>query len=547
MATPKEQNDPIAVLRRKVAETAVSMHGGESTGTEPKLERPSEVKFGDYSTNAAMVFASAVESNPREIAKKVVDGLEESLAGELERTEIAGPGFVNLYLSDDWFKQSLKIVLESGEEFGSGVVRAPEKMNIEFVSANPTGPLHIGHGRHAAFGDSLVRILEFAGHDVTREFYINDYGSQIERFGASIAARKKGDEAPEDGYKGEYVGELASEISDTEADDVDELARKGIEIMLDRIRGTLSRFRVNFDNWFKESSLHQRGDVERRVQELSKSGIAYEKEGALWLRTTKFGDDKDRVLVRSSGDSTYFAADIAYHEEKRSGDFDRLINIWGADHHGYMQRVKAAYEAMGGDPERLELLIMQLVQIVEKGERAQMSKRKGEFVALDELIEDIGVDASRFFLLQRSHDTAIDLDLDLARKQSQDNPVYYVQYAHARICSIVRKAESESNDRSSDGTDDKEVALHPSEKELVKKVLDFSEVVGVAADNREPHNLTAYATELAADFHVFYRDCRVVGAESAEAEIFRLNLCAATRQVIAKSLDLLGVDAPDEM
>ncbi len=540
-------NDPITVLRRTVAETASSIHGGESPGAEPKLERPSEIKFGDYSTNAAMVFASVVERNPREIAQEVVDKLEDSLAVELEKTEIAGPGFVNLYLSDDWFKQSLKIVLESGEDFGSRSVPTPEKMNIEFVSANPTGPLHIGHGRHAAFGDSLARILEFAGHDVTREFYINDYGSQIERFGASIAARKGGDEPPEDGYRGEYVDELANEISKVEADDTDELARKGIEIMLDRIRGTLSRFRVSFDNWFKESSLHEKGEVERRVQELAESGIAYEKEGAQWLKTTEFGDDKDRVLVRSSGDSTYFAADIAYHEEKRSGGFDRLINIWGADHHGYMQRVKAAYEAMGGDPDRLELLIMQLVQIVEKGERTQMSKRKGEFVALDELIEDIGVDAARFFLLQRSHDTAIDLDLDLARKQSQDNPVYYVQYAHARICSILRKAEAESKDRSNDTTDDENAALHPSEKELIKKVLDFPEVVGVAAENREPHNLTAYATELAADFHVFYRDCRVVGAESAEAEIFRLNLCSATRRVIAKSLDLLGVDAPDEM
>ena len=547
MTASKEQIDPIAALRKTVAETAASIQGGESTGAEPKLDRPSEVKFGDYSSNAAMVFASAVGQNPREIAQEVVDKLEGSLSEELERTEIAGPGFVNLYLSDRWFKRSLQLVLESGDDFGSCVVSTPETMNVEFVSANPTGPLHIGHGRHAAFGDSLVRILEFAGHNVTREFYINDYGSQIERFGASISARKKGDEPPEDGYKGEYVHELAGEISDVDADDTDALARKGIEIMLDRIRGTLSRFRVSFDNWFKESSLHERGDVERRIQELSKSGIAYEKEGAQWLKTTEFGDDKDRVLVRSSGDSTYFAADIAYHEQKRSGDFDRLINIWGADHHGYMQRVKAAFEAMGGDPERLELLIMQLVQIVEKGERTQMSKRKGEFVALDELIEDIGVDASRFFLLQRSHDTAIDLDLDLARKQSQDNPVYYVQYAHARICSILRKSEAESKDNSNDGTDDKEVELHPSEKELVKKILDFPEVVEVAAENREPHNLTTYATELAAVFHIFYRDCRVVGAESAEAETFRLDLCAATKQVIAKSLDLLGVDAPDEM
>ncbi len=545
--TSRSSSNPVAELRKTVVEAAESACQGSAGSVEPKFERPPQAEFGDYSTNAAMLFASGLDRNPREIAQKIRDRLADSLAGQLEKTEIAGPGFVNLFLGDEWFKQSLEAVTQSGKEFGSGVAEAPEQMNIEFVSANPTGPLHIGHGRHAAFGDSLARILEFAGHRVTREFYINDYGGQIEKFGASIAARKKGQEIPEGGYAGDYINELAEKISEVDEESVEQLAKRGMEIMLESIRKTLSRFRVGFDVWFAESKLHEKGSVEKRIQQLKKKGLAYEKEGAVWLETTQFGDDKDRVLVRSSGDSTYFAADIAYFEVKRSREKGRLVYIWGADHHGYVRRMKAAYQAIGGDAEQLEILIMQLVQILEKGERAQMSKRKGEFVTLDELIDDIGVDAARFFLMQRSHDTAIDLDLDLAREQSQDNPVYYIQYAHARICSILQKAKEEGGRQSGGDADGCDFALHASERELVKKILEFPELVKAAAESREPHMLTTYSTELAADFHVFYRDCRVVGAEPASAEAFRLDLCRATRQLIAQTLELLGVSAPEQM
>ena len=545
--TSRPSSDPIAVLQKTVMEAAESVCQDSAKSAEPKLERSPQAEFGDYSTNAAMLFASGLDSNPREIAQEIRDRLVESLAGELEKAEIAGPGFVNLFLGDEWFKHALETVMGAGKQLGSGVAETPENLNIEFISANPTGPLHIGHGRHAAFGDSLARILEFAGHRVTREFYINDYGGQIERFGASIAARKKGQEVPEDGYAGDYINEIAEKISEVDEDSVGQLANRGMEIMLERIRETLSRFRVGFEVWFAESTLHEKGAVDLGVQQLKKEGLAYEKEGAIWLETTKFGDDKDRVLIRSNGESTYFAADIAYFEIKRLREMDRLLKIWGADHHGYVRRMMAAYQAMGSDAGQLEILIMQLVQIIEKGERAQMSKRKGEFVALDELIDDIGVDAARFFLMQRNHDTAIDLDLDLAREQSQDNPVYYVQYAHARICSILRKAKEEGGGQSSGDAGGGDFALHASERELVKKILEFPELVKAAAESREPHVLTTYATELAADFHAFYRDCRVVGAEPASAEAFRLDLCRATKQLIAQALELLGVSAPERM
>jgi arginyl-tRNA synthetase len=468
----------------------------------------------------------------------------------LERVEVAGPGFVNVFLADSWFRLALAQVREHGERFGSGVVPVEQRrrMLVEFVSANPTGPVTAASGRHAAYGDSLSRVLELSGHTVEREFYVNDYGTQVELFGKSIGARMRGEEPPEDGYQGEYVAGLAQRLVDEGLDPADEqaLALRGVEVMVEQIRATLERFRVRFDQFFSERDVHDEGHIEPALEELGGEHV-YEHEGALWLRTTTLGDDKDRVLRRSTGEPTYFAADLAYHADKRRRGYDHMINVLGADHHGYVARMKAAF-AILGEPDRIELLIMQLVNIVERGERAQMSKRKGEFVTLDDLIDDIGVDAARFFLLQRSPDTALDLDLDLARERSQENPVYYVQYAHARIASILRNAGEDRLRRAekadlAGGT----APLDPAERALVKRLLELPEEVLETAERRAPHRLTAYAHDLASDFHAFYRDCRVVGAEPAELEDFRICLTAATRSVIARVLDLLGVEAPEQM
>jgi arginyl-tRNA synthetase len=541
---------PVQHLREVVGQAAASVRGSEGEPPAATLERPPRAEFGDYSTNVALLLAPALKAPPREIAKSVGESLSAGLGDVLERVEVAGPGFLNVFLADAWFRRSLAQVREEGERFGAGAVPAHRRQRIlvEFVSANPTGPVTAASGRHAAYGDSLCRVLELCGHDVGREFYVNDYGTQVELFAKSIAARMRGQEPPEEGYQGEYVAELARRLSEEGLDpsDEDALARRGLELMLERIGATLERFRVRFDRFFSERTVHDEGKLAAALEELGDEHL-YESEGATWFRTTGFGDDKDRVLRRSSGEPTYFAADIAYHQDKRSRGYDRLINVLGADHHGYVARMKAAFAALG-EPDRLELVMMQLVNIVERGERAQMSKRKGEFVALDDLIDDIGVDAARFFLLQRSHDTPLDLDLDLARERSQENPVYYVQYAHARIAGILRNAgdervrAAEQADLAAGGA-----PLEPAERALVKRLLELPEQALEAADRRSPHRLTTYAHELASDFHAFYRDCRVVGAEPAELEDFRLCLCAATRSVIARVLALLGVEAPEHM
>jgi arginyl-tRNA synthetase len=397
----------------------------------------------------------------------------------------------------------------------------------------------VASGRHAAYGDALARILAFAGHLVEREYYVNDQGSQVLRFGESIRARARGEEPPEDGYRGEYVTELAARIPGAADADPADLALAGIELMLEEIRKTLERFRVHMDSFFSERSLYERGEIEKTLAQLEQSGHVYSSEGATWLRSTTFEDDKDRVLRRSSGDVTYFASDIAYHVDKRDRGYDRLINVLGADHHGYIARMLGAWQALGEDPGRFEILIMQLVNLTEAGQRAQMSKRQGDFVSLDDLIEDIGVDAARFFLLQRSHDTTLDLDLALAREQSDKNPVYYVQYAHARIASILKRATGEP-----DATASADGALHPSEKALIKRLLEFPYEIDTAVERRAPHRLTTYALDVAQDFSAFYRDCKVVGTPE---EPFRLALSVQAKKVIAKSLELLGVSAPEEM
>jgi arginyl-tRNA synthetase len=527
--------DPISALRAAIVDAATAL-AGSAPATEPKLERPPRPDFGDYSTNAAMLLAPALGEPPRAIAERLGSALTGTLGGDVERVDVAGPGFLNLFMSDDWYRRSLQQM--TGERWGAGRAQPAERVLVEFVSANPTGPITVASGRHAAFGDSLARLLEFAGHAVTREYYVNDTGSQVLRFGESIRARARGEEPPTDGYRGDYVRELAGRIPGAADADPEELARAGVALMIESITATLERFRVHMDSFFSERSLFESGAVEAAQEALAERGLVYSSDGATWLRTTTVGDDKDRVLRRSSGELTYFGADIAYHRDKLARGFDRAINLLGADHHGYSARIKGAWEALGGDRDHFEVVIMQLVNLTEGGRQQQMSKRQGQFVTLDDLIDDIGVDAARFFLLQRSSDTTLDLDLTLAREQSQDNPVYYVQYAHARIASIIRRAAAEPDPAAPVHE------LHPSAKSLIKALLEFPAEIDSAVELRAPHRLTTYSRELAQEFSAFYRDVKVI--ETPE-EPFRLALSVQTQRVIAQSLELLGVTAPDEM
>jgi len=583
------------------------------------LERPPRADFGDYSTNAALLLAPLLGSPPREVAERVGRALGERLGEDLDRFEVAGPGFVNLFLADSWYRRALAGVLGGGgagedsgaaedSDAGAGGVsgvgaeagpdvgrRRGERILVEFVSANPTGPMHVGHARNAAYGDALGRLLAFVGDEVEREFYVNDAGSQVRKLGDSILAAARGEEVPEDGYRGDYVGDLAREIPGAADLAPDELGAAAVSIMVAQMGVSLERFRVRFDSWKYESELHRGipSAVSRALQVLGERGLTYRSDKAVWLRTTELGDDKDRVLVRASGEHTYFASDVAYHQEKRARGFDRQIDVLGADHHGYVKRMKAAFQALGGDPETLELITMQLVHLVRRGERAQMSKRAGEFVTLDDLVDEIGVDAARWFLLSRSHDTTIDLDIDLAREESSENPVYYVQYAHARIASVKAKAGPERVGaalRDGGGAGPSAgaggagvgasvgaggvgaggagvgaggagggasvggrggasggVELHPSERALVKRLLAFPQEVQEAAARRAPHRVATYVLALAQDFTAFYRDCHVLGAEPA-VESLRLALCVAAQRTIATCLeDLLGVAAPAEM
>ena len=542
---------PLSDLRAALAGAVADVAGPDAGGAAAAvLERPRQPEHGDYATNAALVLAKSVGAPPREVAERLSGALRERLGDALAQAEIAGPGFLNLRLADAWYAGALGSVLAAGADWGGGGADPALKVNVEFVSANPTGPVHVGGTRNAAYGDAVARLLAFRGHRVHREFYVNDHGTQAQLFGASVQARARGQEPPENGYQGGYVQEIADELPGAGDLPEGEVARLAIELMIARAERSLAGFRVLFDRWFSERTLHE-GDpspVRHAFDVLDEQGRTFREDGALWLRTTEFGDDKDRVLERSSGEHTYFASDIAYHQEKLERGFDLLIDVWGADHHGYVQRMHAAFEALGGSREQLELVIMQFVHLVEGGERGKMSKRAGEFVTLDDLVADIGVDAARWFLLARSHDTTIDLDLDLAREQSNENPVFYVQYAHARICSVLRKAgEPDVAAALAAGAPDGELPeLHPSERALLRRVLDFPDEVAEAADRRAPHRVATYALDLAQGFSAFYRDCQVVGAEPA-AEAFRLRLSVATRDALARSLDLLGVAAPDEM
>jgi len=551
---PDDDRAPLESLRRTVLAAARELAGDTAVegGRAPiTLERPRRAEFGDYSTNAALLIAPGAGVPPRELAERLGAALQARLGASLERFEVAGPGFVNLFVSDSWLTDALAQALVAGERFGGGGAARPERILVEFVSANPTGPMHVGHARNAAYGDALARMLALQGHRVEREFYVNDAGSQVRKLGESIQAIARREEVPDDGYKGDYVVDLAARLTEAASMDPVAIGRAAVAIVIESIRASLTAFGVGeFDVWSYESALHE-GDpspVMHTLALLEEHGHTYRSEGALWLRTTDFGDDKDRVLVRTGGEHTYFASDIAYHQDKRERGFERQIDVWGADHHGYVLRMKAAYEALGGDPAELELLIMQLVHLVSSGERAQMSKRAGEFVSLDDLVAEIGVDAARWYLLARSHDTTVDLDLDLAREQSSENDVYYVQYAHARIASMLAKAGAERVRAAITAVGELErEPLHATERALVEQLLAFPAELAEAAERRAPHRMAAYALALAQTFTAFYRDCHVVGVEPQALESFRIALCVASARTIARCLGLLGVSAPAQM
>jgi arginyl-tRNA synthetase len=514
----------------------------------PTLERSNQAGFGDYATNAAMLLAPVAGQPPRDVAARLAEELRLRLGTALDRVEVAGPGFLNLFLSDAWCAAALGHVLAAGSEFGGGGADPPERVNVEFVSANPTGPMTAASGRHAAYGDSLGRLLEFQGHEVSREYYINDAGAQIRRLGESIAARARGEEVAEDGYQGDYLFDIARRIPNAGSDDVEVVAERGVILLLEKIRASMHAMRIDFDAWFPESSLHE-GDptpVAHALEQLEERGETYHSDGALWWRTTAHGDDRDRVLERSSGEHTYFTSDLAYYLNKRERGFSRLIYVLGADHHGYVPRMKSMPAAWGHDPDTMEVLIMQFVNLIERGERTGMSKRRGEFVTLDELVEKIGVDAVRFLMLQRSHDTPLDLDLDLAVAQSKENPVYYVQYAHARIVSVLRKAARGEVEAALADPSGVAHELEPAERALVMKLLAFPDVVAEATERRAPHRVAAYALELAQVYTRFYDDCPVLKAPDG-VRPFRLRLSVASQRTIARALYLLGVSAPDSM
>ena len=545
-----------------------------------ELSASARREHGDLATNVAMVVAKRAGRPPRELAQELGERwLAGPGRGVCERVEVAGPGFLNLFLADAWYRGTLERLLVEDGSFGRGCL-PPERrqaINVEFVSVNPTGPLHVGHARYASYGDALCRIFDFAGHSVTREFYVNDHGTQMLRFAQSLAVRygqRLGLDTPlpEDGYQGEYLLDLAdrliadvgeryrpaleaagNDVASVSADAIAAMKIWGRDAILEVFRGTLERLRVSFDVWMRESALYTgegdhrgfAGEVGKALADLDGEGLLYEEGGAVWLRTTDYGDDKDRVLIRSTGEPTYFLSDIAYHRDKMDRGFAHMIDIWGADHHGYVPRMKAAFTALPPhDPARLELIIGQLVNLVESGEARRMSKRRGDIVTVDDLTDAIGVDAARFLLVGRSHDTTLELDLDLAVEQSSQNPVYYVQYAHARICSILRNLRDAGIETGSGSLP--AVAVGEYERALIGALARWPEVVCMAVDQRGPHRVHGYLGELAAEFHTFYKQCRVLG-DDADVSCFRAGLCAATRDLLATGLGLLGVTAPEQM
>ncbi len=522
------------------------------TPTALDLSRPARPEHGEFATNVALTLAKSARMAPRSLAELLIAALPESSL--VESVEIAGPGFINFHLAKGWLGSTIRDIAERGEDFGRGAAR-DERILIEFVSANPTGPLHVGSGRNAAYGDALARLLDAAGYPVGTEYYINDAGKQMERFSMSLHARylqALGREAvvPEDGYQGEYLAELGRELvaefGDSLAGEPARVGRLGTERMVASHRSTLEKFRVHFDNWVYESSLHETGKVQAGIEQLTERGHTFEKDDALWFRSSELGASRDQVLVRSGGEATtYLAADAAYLIDKVGRGFDRIMYVWGADHHGHVAGLQAVGKALGLT-QPVEIMLQQLVNFISGGEAAKMSKRAGTIVTIDELTEEVGVDAARFTLVSRSIDATIDFDLDLVKSESQENPVYYVQYQHARTCSILRNATEKGFDRGPIDEADFSRLTHESEALLIRKLSEFPDLIEESAQLRAPHRMTHYAEALASQFSAFYRDCRVL-SEDAELSRARLWLVDATRQVLANTVQLLGVSAPESM
>lgn len=522
-----------------------------------KLEAPKNKENGDYATNIAMQLTKIAKQAPRAIAEQII-GKVDKQAAAIESIEIAGPGFINIFLEKDYLQEVVKVVLKQQEDYGRSNAGGKEKVQVEFVSANPTGDLHLGHARGASVGDSLCNVMDFAGYEVSREYYINDAGNQIDNLAYSLEARYlqalgEESELPEDGYFGQDIVEMGEQLAKDHGAKYKEGTREerfvffrnyGLQFELKKLQTDLSNFRVEFDNWFSETSLYEQEKIDAPLNKLRENGHIFEEDGATWFRSTTFGDDKDRVLIKNDGSFTYILPDIAYHEDKIRRGFDKLINVWGADHHGYIPRMKAAIEALGYDRDKLEVLVAQMVHLYKDGERMMMSKRTGKAVTLRELVEDVGLDAVRYFFVMRSADAQMDFDLDLAVSESNENPVYYAQYAHTRIASILRQAKEIEFEASIEHTD---LLTAEHEIDLLKKVGDFPQVIADAAKNRSPHRVATYIQELAATFHSFYNAEKVLDPSNKELSEARLALVSATRITIANALKLIGVSAPEKM
>ena len=545
----------------------------------PSLERPRDEANGDWASTVAMRCAKAAGMPPRDVAQLIIDNLPESASHVIASAEIAGPGFINIRLADNVLQDVVRVVRDEGAEYGKGVVAEGERfINIEYVSANPTGPMHVGHGRWATLGDAIARIMRHAGYDVFEEFYVNDHGSQMDVFGNSVSVRYMqllghDVEMPENCYGGAYVTDIAQQILDRDGNVYEDLSEKeradafreiAYVQMLEDQKSLLQRYGTTFDRWFSERTLYEvaeddRCAVDRALDAMRDKGYVYEKDGATWFRSTDFGDSKDRVLIKENGEYTYFTSDVAYHYDKVLRGYDKLIDLWGADHHGYIKRCEAMLSAWGY-PDVLEVVLGQLVNLFRDGQVVRMSKRTGEMVTFEELVDEVGVDATRFTMLSRSSDQPIDFDIEEAKKQDSSNPVYYVQYAHARICSVIKKAAAEILGDDSDqikriGELAREIApfdcdlsplTHDSELKMIRKIADFGELVEGAARDRAPHRLTHYAQELASDFHGFYTECRVI-TDDEDTTRARVALIDAARIVLALTLSLLGISAPEHM
>ncbi|HEX2027737.1 MAG TPA: arginine--tRNA ligase [Nitriliruptorales bacterium] len=554
MVRPQDIDPVLATLDQRIR---AALAGAGLPVVDPiPLERPRHPEHGDWATPVALGLAGDARLAPRAVADRLVRHLD--VPEVVGVVEVAGPGFVNFRLTHAYFEDVIRRILAAGDRYGRRTrpAHTVERVNVEFVSANPTGPLHVGNGRWAAAGDSIAALLEADGHEVVREYYFNDAGSQMTRLGGSVLRAARGEPPAEQDYRGDYVRELGAEIVGTlgdaflsgpnEHEVIERVAGVAGQRMIERIRALLHRLGVDFDVWFSERHLHERGDIQATVEALSRSGHTDHRDGALWLRTTAFGDDKDRVLIRSDGRPTYVAADCAYLRDKLRRGFDRLVYLVGADHHGWSETMSYVVHAFDVDPDAVEILVGQFVHLVRAGQPVRMSKRAGDYVTLDELVDEVGVDVARYHFLRAGLDQSIDFDLEAVVRQSMENPVFYVQYAHARIASILRNADESGFDHGHVDDAALDLLTEPTEEELLRRLAEFPEVVAEAAELRAPHRMTRYAEDLAGSFHRFYTECRVLGVREDIGQA-RYWLAVAAKQVLVNALGLLRVPAPERM